>query len=721
MKKKLLWLLLAFASIAQAAAPDSSKSAIPLLQPLAHESQAAYISAEFLTKRHYRSAPLDSAMSEKIFDRYLKSLDPERMFFLQSDIDRLSVARSTLNDAIEHEDLNIPFAIFNLNEQRFTERFAYARGLLKQGFDFTQKESYQFEREKAPWAKSEDEMRDLWRKRVKNDWLRLKLAGKDQKSIVATLDKRYDNYLAHTHKLKSEDAFQYFMDAFAQTTDPHTDYLGPRASEDFNIAMRLSLIGIGAVLVEHDEYTTIRELVPGGPAALSGKLKVGDRIVGVAQGEHGKMVDILGWRLDDTVAIIRGAGDSTVVLDILPEEAGTDGKHKLISLVRKKISLEQRAAKDTIIEVKEGNATRRVGVITLPTFYQDTEARVRGDHDYKSTTRDVANLLTQLKKDKVDSVLIDLRNNGGGFLDESINLTGLFIKKGPVVQQRYANGKIKVESDTADKPVWDGPMGVLINRASASASEIFAAAIQDYGRGLIIGEQSFGKGTVQQIVDLDQAARNDKPKYGELKITVAQFFRVNGGTTQLRGVTPDISLPGSIDADEFGESSYDNALPWTQIEAADYTPDGDLTAVVPLLQARHEARVKNDKDYQYLEEDLTELKAQRKKNLISLNEAERRKERDTQEARVKAREKTVENGKDAKAAAKKDALRDDGLQANERNLSVQLAEEKAAKDAKDVLLNEAANILGDEVELLKSDNKLAARVLPGLVAGQGIK
>lgn len=724
MKMKLLWLLLVVASVTQAAAPDSSKSAIPLLQPLAQEPQAARLSAEFLTRSHYKAAPLDSAMSEKIFDRYLKSLDPERMFFLQSDIDQISSARTTLGDAINHEDLNIPFMIFNLYEQRFTERFTYARSLLKQGFDFNQKESYQFAREKEPWAKSDDEMRDLWRKRVKNDWLRLKLAGKDPKSIVATLDKRYENSLSHTHKLKSEDAFQIFMEAYAQSTDPHTDYLGPRASEDFNISMRLSLIGIGAVLIEHDEYTTIRELVPGGPAALSGKLKVGDRIVGVAQGEHGKMTDILGWRLDDTVAIIRGASDSTVVLDILPEDAGPDGKHKLISLVRKKISLEQQAAKDKIIEVKEGNATRRIGVITVPAFYQDTEARAKGDQDYKSTTRDVARLLAQLKKDKVDSVLIDLRNNGGGFLDESINLTGLFIKPGPVVQQRYANGKVKVENDTNGKPVWDGPLGVMINRGSASASEIFAAAIQDYGRGLIIGEQSFGKGTVQTMVDLDQFAHADKRKLGELKITIAQFFRINGGTTQLRGVTPDIGLPSGTDMEEFGESSFDNALPWSQIKPADYTSEGDLTELLPMLQARHDARIKNDKEFQYLEEDLAEFKAQRKKNLISLNEAERRKERDTQEARIKAREKADEAGKSVSekaSASKADSLRDDGLQVNERNLTVELAAEKAAKDAKDVLLTEAAHILSDEVDLLKTDTRLAARVMPGSASAQGIK
>jgi carboxyl-terminal processing protease len=713
MTKKMLWLLLAFATATQAATPDPSTLSVPLLQPLPQETQAAHLASEFLTHYHYKAAPLDDAMSGKIFDRYLKSLDPEKVFFVQSDIDQFASARTRFDDAITNEDLHIPFIIFNLYEQRVAERFNYARGLLKQGFDFTQKEGYQYIRDKAPWPKSEDEIRDLWRKRVKNDWLRLKLAGKDDKSIVATLEKRYDNYLTRAHKIKSEDAFQIFLNAYALSTDPHTNYLGPRASEDFDIAMKLSLVGIGAVLQERDEYTTIRELVAGGPAALSGKLKVGDRIVGVGQGEHGAMTEVMGWRIDDTVALIRGATDSTVVLDILPEEAGTDGKHKLISLVRKKINLEQQAAKESVIEVKEGNIVRHVGVISLPTFYQDFAAHQRGDKDFRSATRDVSRLLTQLKKEKVDSVLVDLRNNGGGSLDEAVELTGLFIKKGPVVQERNAQGQVRVESDTNGTPAWDGPLGVLINRGSASASEIFAAAIQDYGRGLIIGEPSFGKGTVQSIIDLDRVAHNEQPKFGELKMTIAQFFRINGGTTQLRGVTPDISFPSSIDSEEFGESSYDNALPWTQIKPADYAPEGDLTDLLPMLQARHESRVKSDQEFQYLQEDIAEFNALRKKNLISLNETERRAERDAQEAKTKAREKTRHAGKGANDKEANNAPPDDGLQANERNLAIELAEEKAQKDAKDVLLDEAAHILGDEVDLLKANTRLAARLLPG--------
>ncbi|MEQ1602177.1 MAG: carboxy terminal-processing peptidase [Methylophilaceae bacterium] len=714
MKNKLRWLLLAFTS----ATLITTQAATAPISPLQQQSQAAYLSAEVFSRYHYKSVPLDDATSSKIFDNYLKALDGEKVFFIQADINQFANARTKLDDAILNEDLSIPFAIHNLYQQRLTERINYARSLLKQGFDFKTNESYQYAREKAAWPKSEEELNDLWRKRVKNDWLRLKLAGKDTKNITDTLNKRYDNSLKSIAKVKSDDVFQSFMNAYAMTIDPHTNYFGIRASEDFDISMRLSLVGIGAVLQDKDEYTTIRELVAGGPAALSGKLNVGDRIVGVGQGEKNPPTEVLGWRLDDTVALIRGAEDSVVLLDVLPAEAGPDGKHKLIALVRKKISLDNQAAKKSIIEVKEGDTTRHIGVISLPGFYQDFTARQKGDKNYKSATRDVARLLEELKKDKVDSVLVDLRNNGGGSLDEAVELTGLFIDKGPVLQQRDSKGNIKVETDVNDGLAWNGSLGVLINRASASASEIFAAAIQDYGRGIVIGEPSFGKGTVQSVVNLDQLARNEQPRYGELKMTIAQFFRINGGTTQLRGVTPDISLPSMTNAEDYGESSYDNALPWTQIQAADYKPTGNLTDIVPLLTATHNARISKDKDFQFLQQDIAELVSLRKKNLISLNEAERRKERATQEAKLKSREKATESVKtgktsDKKAIATKSATpQDDGLLSNERNLSADIALEKARKDAKDVLLTEAAHILSDEVGLLKADAKLSASVLP---------
>ncbi len=675
--------------------------------PLEQQPRAAHLSAEILSRYHYRHLALDDGLSAQIFDNYLKMLDGEKVFFLQSDIDQFADARTRLDKALIGEDLTIPFAIFNLYQQRMTERIAYARSLLGKGFDFKKKESYQLSRKGASWPKFTDELNDLWRKRVKNEWLRLKLAGKDDKSIVATLDKRYQNALNSLSKLKSEDAFQSFMNAYAMTIDPHTNYFGVRASEEFDISMKLSLVGIGVVLYEKDEYTMVRELVAEAPAALSGKLKVGDRIVGVAQGEHGAMEDIMGWRIDDAVAVIRGAENTVVNLDVLPAEAGADGKHKLVSLVRKKVSLEEQSAKKSVIEVKDGGATHRIGVITLPGFYEDFAARQKGDKDFKSATRDVARLLEELKKDNVDGVLVDLRNNGGGSLKEAVELTGLFIDQGPVVQQRDSKGNVTVESDTDAGVAWDGPLGVLINRGSASASEIFAAAIQDYGRGVLIGEPSFGKGTVQTVVNLDGIAKNDTPKCGELKMTIAQFFRINGGTTQLRGVTPDISLPTITDPSEFGESSYDNALPWTQIPAADYTPAGDLTGIVPLLNASHQKRVSHDRDFQYLQEDIAEFGKLRKKNQVSLNETERRKERATWEAREKSREAYDKETEQAAKAVNR-ARRDDGMLSSERNLSTELAIEKADKSAKDILLTEAAHVLADEAGLLKADPRFAA-------------
>ncbi len=691
-----LGIFLALASSAyalEAAAP-------PVLAPLQQQAQAAHLSAQFLERFHYRPLPLDDALSVKVMDRFIKSLDPDRVLFMQSDIDKFMTDSTKIDDAINKEDLRIPFSIFNVYEQRVVDRMTYARSLLKQNFDFNVQESYSLQRDKAPWPQTDAESNDLWRKRVKSDWLRLKLAGKADDAIRTTLDKRYQNSLERAYKYKSDDVFETFMDAYTKSIDPHTDYFGTRASAEFDISMKLSLVGIGAVLQERDDYTTIRELVPGGPAQSSGKLAVGDRITGVGQDANGPIKEVVGTRLDEVVQLIRGTKGSVVRLDILPADAGPDGKHKIISLVRDKISLDKQAAKKTLLSVKDGDATRKIGVITLPAFYEDFEGRRRGDKDYRSASRDVAKLLTELKQDKVDGVLVDLRNNGGGSLSEAIDLTGLFVGKGPVVQQRDAGGKVEVESDDLPTPAWTGPVGVLINRGSASASEIFAAAIQDYGRGVIIGEPSFGKGSVQTVVNLDQIAHNSKPKFGELKLTVAQFFRVNGGTTQLRGVTPDISLPGLSDPKTFGESSFDNALPWTEVKPAKYTPSGNVAALLPELQKLHDDRVKGDRDFQRFVEDVTVLKQQREKQSLSLNEAERRDEMNAQAKRLKSREQ-VNDGVDNSE--------DDGLQANERSLSADIALEKARKNAKDVLLNEAAAIVADEANLQSSVSKTTAQ------------
>ncbi|WP_179613060.1 carboxy terminal-processing peptidase [Rhizobium leguminosarum] len=688
----------AFLALVQSASAEVASP--PVLAPLERQAEAAQLSAQFLSRYSYKPVPLDDALSARVMDGFIKSLDPDRMLFLQADIDKFMAERSEIDDAIERKDLKIPFAIFNAYEQRVVDRMTYARSLLKQDFDFSGQDNYSVLREKAPWPQSQAESDDLWRKRVKSDWLRLKLGGKADAAIRETLDKRYENTLERAYKFKSDDVFQSFMDAYSNAIDPHTDYFGAAASADFDVSMKLSLFGIGAVLQERDDYTTIRELVPGGPAELSGKLAVGDRITGVGQGKNGPIKEVVGTRLDEVVQMIRGKKGSVVRLDILPADAGADATHRVVSLVRDKISLEKQAARKTVQTVKVGDTERKIGIITLPVFYEDFEAKGKGDKDYKSASRDVAKLLGELKDEKVDSVLMDLRNNGGGSLDEAIDLTGLFIGKGPVVQQRRSDGKIEVKSSDLAEPVWSGPMGVLINRGSASASEIFAAAIQDYGRGVIVGEGSFGKGTVQTVVDLDQMVHNSKPEYGELKVTIAQFFRVNGGTTQLRGVTPDISLPGLSDPTSFGETSYDNALPWAEIKPAKYAPEGNVTALLPALQSRHDARVKGDPDFQRLVKDIADLKAQREKGIVSLNEAERRKEAAAREKRFKDR---------AQASDGDNPAGDDGLEAGERSLTADIALENARKNAKDVLLDEASAILADEVGLQDGDLNAATK------------
>ena len=704
MKKLLIWVVLTLAVATQVATADSELIYPPLLKPAVQEAKAARLTAELLSRYHYKAVPLDDALSGKMFDKYLKALDPEKVYFLQSDIDRLAADRTRLDDAILTEDLRAPFEIFNLYERRAVERMTYARSLLQKGFDFGSDETLMIDRKDQPWPATEADSLDLWRKRVKNDWLRLKLAGQDDLAIAKVLDKRYDSATKRLGKITGADAFQAFMNAYTMAIEPHTNYLGLRAAENFNIAMRLSLVGIGAVLAEIDGYATIRELVAGGPASLSGQLKVGDRIVGVAQGVTGPMDDVVGWRLDDSVALIRGTVGSTVRLDILPAENGPDASSKTVVLIRNTITMQDSAAKAKVYSVTTGVGKRLIGVITLPSFYEDVDALRKGDKNYRSASRDVAKLLADLKSQKVDGLLMDLRNNGGGSLREAVGLAGLFVGKVPVVQTRNAKGDITVEKNVNTGLAWDGPMGVLINRGSASASEIFAAAIQDYGRGLIMGEPSFGKGTVQTVASLDQIAKNATPVYGELKMTIAQFFRVNGGTTQLRGVTPDIGYLQSGDDTQFGESSYDNALPWTRILAADYTPVGNITTQLPRLLAWHESRVQGDREYQSLLGDLAKAQELRRNNVISLNEAARRKERAAMEKRLTAMLGTAGTGAGG-------VLADDGLQFNERKLSKELAVEKTKDAVNDVLLNEAVSILSDSAALKEGKSQMAASAL----------
>ncbi|MEI2453698.1 carboxy terminal-processing peptidase [Lysobacter firmicutimachus] len=700
----------------EAVAPTAGSAALPTA-PTADQTTAAKLVYGLLSDSRYAYRPraLDDALSADMYKRYLEALDAGKQFFTAADIARFDAYKTKLDDAIKSGDLSPAYAMFSTYKQRVDQRVAYARGLLKQpgNFEFDGSDRYEYDRKDAPWVADAAALDALWKQSVRNDWLRLKLAGKKSEDIAKTLDKRYANLSKGIAELKGEDVFQTFVNSYANAIDPHTDYLTPKSADNFNMTMSLSLDGIGAQLQKQDDVVAIREIIPGGPASRSNLLKAGDRIVGVGQGESGAMEDVIGWRIDDVVAKIRGAKGTKVRLDVVPAEAGLDSKPNRIVLVRDKVRLEDQAAKSEIIDIPAaGDApAKRIGVIKLPGFYQDFEGRRKNANDYASATRDVAKLLTKLRGDKVDGVVLDLRNNGGGSLNEAIELTGLFIDRGPVVQVRESGGRVSVEGDSDTGIAWEGPLAVLINRGSASASEIFAGAIQDYGRGLVIGETSFGKGTVQNLVDLDRWPANESARFGQVKLTIAQFFRVSGGSTQNKGVVPDIAFPVSVDATEYGESTYDNALPWTKIAAVDHTSYGNFAPLLPKLEGLHSARIGSDKEFQWWSQDVAEFRAERAKKSVSLNEAERRAERDRDDAKRKLRQaerKQLGLALDPLA----DDANDDGLSGNERDIVKDAAREKLAEKRPDPLLRESASILADAVRLLNNDRQLSAQVLP---------
>ncbi|HWS78544.1 MAG TPA: carboxy terminal-processing peptidase [Thermomonas sp.] len=697
-----------------ARADGGSRDALPTAPTTDQATTARLVHGLLSDSRYaYRPRALDDALSQDVLKRYLETLDPGKVFLTAQDVAGFGKYATRLDDAIKSGQVDPAWAMFALYRQRVGERIAHARGLLKTNFDFSGNERYLYDREDAPWAANSAALDALWKQSVKNDWLRLKLAGKPAEEIRKTLDKRYANLLDSINELKGEEVFQSFLNAYAGAIDPHTDYMTPRSATNFNMQISNSLEGIGAVLFKQDDVVVLRELVPGGPAARSGKLKPGDRVIGVGQGASGEMKDVVGWRTDDVVDLIRGAADTQVRLDVVAAEAPLDSKPVRVLITRAKVRLEDARAKAESITLPAagGEPARRIGVIKLPGFYQDIEARRRRDGDYASATRDVARMLAQFRAQKMDGVVLDLRNNGGGSLSEAIELTGLFIDQGPVVQVRESGGRVSVEDDRKAGVAWDGPMAVLVNRASASASEIVAGAIQDYGRGLVIGETTFGKGTVQNMVDLDRWPANEEARFGQVKLTIAQFFRPGGSSTQNKGVVPDVSFPTSVDASEYGESTYDNALPWTRIAAAPHVQYGNFAGLLGKLDARHDARIAKDVEFQWWVEDVAQFRQEQAKKSVSLNEAERRAERDKFDALRKQRAEARKRLGIARDPVLDD-LSDDGLQANERNVAADVAREEAAKKVTDPLLRESAAILGDAIGLLGADAKLAAEVLP---------
>lgn len=563
------------------------------------------------TRSHYRQFDLDQNFSAKIFERYLNMLDYSHNVLLASDVAQFASKKTTVGDELRSGKLDLFYDIYNLAQKRRFERYQYALTVLARPMNFSGNDTIDIDRAKAPWPKDQSELNALWDAKVKYDQLSLKLAGKDDNEIRDVLTKRYNFAIRRLAQSNGEDVFQLVMNAFAREIDPHTSYLSPRNTEQFNTEMSLSLEGIGAVLQMDDDYTVINSMVAGGPAAKSKAITVGDRIVGV--GQPGKpMEDVIGWRLDDVVAKIKGPKGSKVRLEVLPAGKGT--KTRTVTLTREKIRLEDRAVKLTIKNVGK----QKVGVLDIPGFYV-------------GLTDDVKVQLQKLQKQNVDSVVIDLRTNGGGALTEAVSLSGLFIPSGPVVQVRDNNGRVREDSDNDGVVYYKGPLVVLVDRFSASASEIFAAAMQDYGRAVIVGEPTFGKGTVQQYRSLnriyDQMLRPEWPALGSVSYTIQKFYRINGGSTQRKGVTPDLLMPTGVEAAETGEKFEDNALPWDSIKAATYVKNGDVKPLVVQLTKQHADRIAQDREFQYIMKDIARYNALKdKRNIVSLNLAQREKE-----------------------------------------------------------------------------------------------
>lgn len=619
----------------QAVAPVTAAQLPVLNQDTQHGTVSERVTSRF-TRSHYRQFDLDKDFSGKIFDRYLNMLDYGHNVLLQSDVDAYAKDKANAGEWLEEGKLDKFYDLYNLSQKRRFERFEYALARLDQPMNFDATDSIEVDRSKMPWPKDKQELDKLWDQKVRYDWLNLKLSGKDDKEIKEKLTKRYNFALRRLTQGQSEDVFQLIMNSFAREIDPHTSYLSPRNTEQFNSEMSLSLEGIGAVLQQDDENTVINSLVAGGPAAKSKELKVGDKIIGV--GQTGKpMVDVVGWRLDDVVALIKGPKGSKVRLEVLSDTKGA--KPHIVTIVREQIRLEDRAVKLTIKEIGK----EKVAVLDIPGFYV-------------GLTNDVKTQLQKIAKDNVSALVIDLRGNGGGALTEAVSLSGLFIPKGPIVQVRDNNGQVRQDIDDDDVVYYKGPLVVLVDRFSASASEIFAAAMQDYGRALIVGEPTFGKGTVQQHRSLsrvyDQMLKPDWPALGSVQYTIQKFYRVNGGSTQRKGVTPDIVMPTGQDPAETGESFEDNALPWDSIPPANYNKDGDVTADLSELKTKHLSRISQDTEFKYIDEDIAHYKANKaSKNLISLNYAQRLKEDNELEA-TKLKRINERNAKEGKPLLK---------------------------------------------------------------------
>jgi len=646
------------------------------LAPTAQERSLAPRVASILEQNHYRHIAIDERLSPLVLDRYLTALDSQHSYLLASDVAGFDRWRLKFGDMIHTGEIDPAYLIFYVFQQRNRERMQYALKLLDTEPDWTREESFTFDREHASWPADLTEMNELWRLRVKSDAISLMLTGKSWTDTADTLRKRYQRVLARLDKISPEDVFEALMNAYAATYDPHSNYFSPRSSEEYRIQMSLSYEGIGASLQLNDDYVTVTNVLPGGPAAADGTLKPNDRITAVAQGSDGAMTDVIGWRLDDVVQLIRGKVGTVVRLQLLPAGATPGTTERTLQLTRNKVTLEAQAAKKEVRTLQRDGRSYKIGIITVPSFYNDMEDGGAGNAENRSTTHDVRRLLQQFTAaGGVDGLVLDLRGDGGGYLPEAIGLTHLFINHGPSVQLKDTTGQLEVLDEPDSGQVYSGPLAVLIDRTSASASEIFAGAIQDYHRGLIVGQTSFGKGTVQSVIPLDRWSA--KPTEGQLTVTIGKFYRVTGESTQLRGVAPDLALPSAVSITDVGESVLEHALPWDRIAAVPFRalpPEGSL---VQTLATEQTDRSTHNADYQWLLANLNNLDAARQEKTLSLNLKKRQLERTAQDqARL-----SEEN---ARRLA-------DGLAA------VKSIEDITVNDEPDVILAQAADIMADGV------------------------
>lgn len=675
-----------FALPAFANTPDVTTDA--RLEPEQRHENIGETVTHFIQRSHYNHTAVDDELSSRVLDRYIESLDGNRMYLLESDIEFFNKYRYKLDDFVKTEPLDAVYEMFEVYRTRVRERHEFALKVLETEPDFARDEEFQFDRSESPWATTSAELDEIWRKRVKNDALRHILNDKTWSDTRDLLTKRYQRLLRRMDQVNSDDVFEGFMNAFAHTLDPHSSYLSPRNSEEYRIQMSLSYFGIGASLQPDDDYVKVVGIIPGGPAAIDGELKAEDLIIGVGEGTDGPMVDVVGWRLEDVVDKIRGPADTVVRLQVLPGNALPGSSEKVISLQRGQVKLEEQAAKSEVITIPHEGREWRIGVIDVPSFYRDYRALSNGDKDFTSTTRDVKRLIGELEKQGIDGLIMDLRGNGGGHLTEATALSGLFIDNGPVVQLRNASGRISRLDDPNPmaQVAYDGPLAVLVDRFSASASEIFAAAIQDYARGVIIGQQTFGKGTVQNLYSLDQYMKPEKDSedgFGQLTLTIGKYYRVTGESTQHRGVNPDIALPSAIDAEEVGESVRDSALPWDTIKTTRFAAGTPLNSTIQSLIVNQEGRAKDDPNFRWLLDGIQEYEEIRAKDTVSLNVDVRRQEREEELERRLARE-------------------------NERRLALNMEplesiEDVEEDDMPDVLLRQASDIVRDMAEMRTVD------------------